>query len=118
MLDSRIFLCFDYKYNGNVTFVVYSMEEVLSTTTTTTTTAGSNKTQNTAHMVDIQVARGSLDSRRSSGHLIRILVLLSILLVTSITVVVIFVTKNQNNKSSGLIPIKPELFTPPTLLAK
>lgn len=116
MLDSRIFLCFDYKYNGNVTFVVYSMEEVLSTTTTTT--AGSNKTQNTAHMVDIQVARGSLDSRRSSGHLIRILVLLSILLVTSITVVVIFVTKNQNNKSSGLIPIKPELFTPPTLLAK
>lgn len=56
---------------------------------------------------------------RSNGHLYRIFILLLIMLTTSIVLIVVFVAKHDSQPNKmGIIPHKPELFTPPTLLAK
>lgn len=65
---------------------------------------------------NIERNRGSLDSRRVTKHISRILILFSILLIISILFILIIVSHRKNFKQLDK-PIKHDLFTPPALLA-
>ncbi|ACD03493.1 hypothetical protein MdSGHV034 [Musca domestica salivary gland hypertrophy virus] len=57
------------------------------------------------------------ETTSGSRHLFRILISFGILLATSIVVIIVFVArKDMGNRD--YVPIKPDVYTPPTLLAK
>lgn len=88
-----------YKYIEILKFTFYSMEGFRD-----------------IHNRNIESARGSLDSRRGFGHLSRILILFTIMLLLSILLITFFVSKRKNDTQTD-IPIKHDLFTPPTMLS-
>lgn len=93
-----------HKYCEQYNKVVYSMEVFSST--------NSNRTQ-----ANVESARGSLDSRKDLGHLSRILILLTVMLVASMVFIIVFVAKKKED-TTGISLVKNNILTPPTFLAK
>lgn len=72
------------------------------------------------NMDSSNIETGVRRNDRGMGHLYRVIILMTILFAISIVVIIVYVAKNNNNQHGGrlIIPIRPELFTPPTMLAK